>query len=70
MVSNSTVYNIRNISLHEVVFATLFQKLITNNLVTRRHIQSVMILNAVDRIQDRTGGLEADIAQKGLKKRF
>jgi len=38
MVSNLRVDNIKNISLHEVVFATLFQKLRRNNLVTRRHI--------------------------------
>jgi len=38
--------------------------------VTRRHIQSVMILNAVDRIQNGTGGLEARMTQKKLKERF
>jgi hypothetical protein len=29
-----------------------------------------MVLNAVDRIRDGTGGLEAGMVQKGLKKGF
>jgi len=38
MVSNLRVDNIKNISLHEVVFASLFRKSITNYPLTRRHI--------------------------------
>ena len=40
---------------------------VTNYPVTRRHIQSVMVLNAVDHIRNETGGLEARIMQKLLK---
>jgi hypothetical protein len=40
---------------------------ITNYAVTRRHTYPVMILNAVDRIQDKTGGLDARMTQKELK---
>ena len=43
---------------------------ITNYQVTRRHIKAVRILNAVDCIQDGTGGLEASMAQEELKKKI
>jgi hypothetical protein len=42
----------------------------TNYPVTRRHIQSVSILHAADRIQNGTGGLEAGMGEMDLKKRF
>jgi len=56
--------------LHEVIFASLFQKSTTNNSMMWRHIYAVMILNAVDHIQDGTGGLEARMNQKDLKQIF
>jgi len=40
---------------------------ITNYPVTRRHIKLIMILNAVDDIQDGSGGLEARMTHKKLK---
>ena len=64
VVSYSTVDNIKNISLHEDVCASLFRNVNNNNPVTRRHIQAVRILNAADHIQNGTGGLEAGIVQK------
>jgi len=39
----------------------------TNYPMTLRHIQAVMILNAVDSIQNGTRRLEAGMAQKELK---
>ena len=41
---------------------------IINYPVTRRHIQAVQILHAVDRMQDGTGGLVARMTQKELKR--
>jgi len=38
--------------------------------VTLRHISAVRTLNAVDRIRDLTGGLEARMNQKELKQNF
>jgi len=46
------------------------EKSITNYPVSRRHIWAVRILNAVDRIQDGTGGFEARITQKEVKQKI
>ena len=69
VVSYSRVHNIKNISLHKL-FASLFQKSITNCPVTRRHIKALRILSATDRIQVETGVLEARMTQKNLKEIF
>jgi len=59
--SYSRADTIKNNSFYKVVFASLFQKSITNFLVTRRHIKSLRILYAVDKLCIRNENMEMDI---------
>jgi len=70
VVSYSTVDSIKNISLLEDVFASLFRNLDKNYPVTWRDISAIRLLNAVDRMQDGNGGLEAHMTQNELKNKM
>jgi len=59
--SYSRADSIKNNSFYEIVFASLFQKSITNCLVTRRHIKSLRILYAVDKLRIRNENIQMDI---------
>jgi hypothetical protein len=61
VISYSRPNNIKNNSFFEVVFANLFKKSIINCLVTRRHITSVRILYAVDKLRIRNDNIQMDI---------